>query len=138
MKIEIEGDTQHIDVIESVVRDIVPIYENESGLTKPHFQARIHIAEEGKDQYYRCEISFYDDSGLFLGVSETDAEKKRSVTGEPRTISEPIDIPTNATVLKARFILLDRRDKLSYGSLLIVAVLGFILALVVHWFFPHA
>ena len=133
MNIEISGDVEHLKVIESVVREFVPVaYHVDASSTKAHFQARIEIDEAAKGQYFNCELSYYDSARRFLGASETDVHKKRSITGEPRLISEQVDVPDATELVVARFILEEDHWSVPRQNYLYAAA-GFFLAIVLHW-----
>jgi len=133
MKIEFEGDTQYIEVIESVVRDFVPTDQySGKAVSTTHFQARILIDEVAKKHYYKCELSYYSSTGEFLGASKTESRKKRSITGEPRLISEVVDVPENTEIIKARFRQVEDYMA-SSNNIFIHLFLGFVVALLLHW-----
>ena len=132
MNIEIEGDTKYLEVIESAIRNTVSEDSQENEKSTPHFQARIIIDKEAKDHIYDCIISYYNDDGVFLGISETNSCKKRSITGEPRSISSPIDIPENTAKVVARFARKNNNEELWFKLLKTVGTV-LILMLIVTW-----
>ncbi|MDG9671379.1 hypothetical protein ONV78_26835 [Hahella sp. CR1] len=105
MKVEIGGDIQSLEVVEYVIRDIVCSSNPHVGPQSiPHFQARIRIDEKSNYSSFDCELSYSDAENKFLGLTETHSVKRRSVTNEPRSISEALDIPEGTTRVVARFI----------------------------------
>ena len=135
MKIEIEGDIQHIQVIESVVREFVPTIDFDRPIgSVPHFQSRFLIDEEAKAHFYEYELSYYDSGGTFLGATECEARKKRSITGEPRLISEMIEFPKETAVVKLRFIQVEDYMKSTSNTLyLTVFAIGLLVGLLISW-----
>jgi len=105
MKIEFSGDTENLRILESTVRELEG-FELESNL-QSHFQARLEIDEIAKKYNYDCELSYYDQDNRYLGSDELHLELKRSITGEPRVISERIQIPKGTDTAIARFVIRD-------------------------------
>jgi len=61
MQIEVSGDIQYIEVLETAIR-YLPYQgcDGEPSELLPHFQARFKIDEAAKDHWYGCEVSYYD------------------------------------------------------------------------------
>jgi|GEM_PF-6542715 len=103
MKIEIKGENKDLKVLDYVVRDIDWDIDGEKPIKKPHFQAKIQLADGASDSNYNCDISYYNQNNEFIGLDEVCYHLQGNKQNMPSSLSTELNIPESAYKMVVTF-----------------------------------